>query len=146
MNMIFWKWWIVVNTGIALAALGQYYFDFLSYVYQTDNTGISMAIAAVAIAFVFCLLFDWKKVPQKENHLYWYASDAVLSLGMVGTLVGFLMVLGQAFTDINPEDIANMTAAIQTLAQGMATALITSLCGLLTSVWLKLQIIILENK
>ena len=146
MNIVFWKWWLVVNIGIAMVALGEYYFNSISYIYQTDTTGISVAITAVAVAFVVSLLFVWKNIKKSANHIYWFASDAVLSLGMVGTLAGFLMVLGQAFADINPQDIASMTAAIEALARGMATALITSLCGLVVSIWLKLQIIILEDR
>lgn len=146
MNMAFWKWWTTVNVGVIALALSEYYFSSLSYIYQTDTTGICVAIALVAIAFIFSLLFTWRKLPNNENHVYWYASEAVLSLGMVGTLVGFLIVLGQAFSNINPQDVASMTAAISTLASGMATALITSLCGLTTSIWLKLQLIILEQR
>lgn len=146
MSMIFWKWWATVNIGIISMALGEYYFRALSYVYQTDSTGLSAAIALVAIAVVVSLMFTWRKISENQNHIYWYASDAVLSLGMVGTLVGFLIVLGQAFGDINPESIESMSAAIETLAQGMATALITSLCGLVVSLWIKLQIVILENR
>lgn len=146
MNIVFWKWWLVVNIGIAMVALGEYYFNSISYIYQTDTTGISIAIAAVAIVFVVSLLFVWKNIKKSANHIYWFASDAVLSLGMIGTLAGFLMVLGQAFADINPQDITSMTAAIEALARGMATALITSLCGLVVSIWLKLQIIILEDR
>ena len=146
MNMTFWKWWATVNVGVIALALSEYYFSSLSYIYQADSTGISMAIALIAIAVVVSLLFTWKNISKNTNHIYWYASDAVLSLGMVGTLVGFLIVLGQAFSNINPQDIASMSAAIETLASGMATALITSLCGLTTSIWLKLQLVILEQK
>ena len=61
------------------------------------------------------------------------------------TLVGFLMVLGQAFADIDTSSTESMTAAIGTLATGMSTALVTSLVGLVTSIWLKYQLVILED-
>jgi len=38
-----------------------------------------------------------------------------------------------------------MTEAIGVLASGMSTALVTSLVGLLSSLWLKLQLVILEG-
>lgn len=82
---------------------------------------------------------------HSENNIYWFASDAVLSLGMMGTLIGFLIVLGQAFIGIDPSSIESMTAAITILASGMSTALVTTLTGLIVSIWLKLQLVIIEN-
>ena len=81
----------------------------------------------------------------KQTDLHWFASDAVLSLGMVGTLFGFLVVLGQSFGDIDTSSVASMTTAISKLASGMSTALVTSLVGLIASLWLKLQLVILEG-
>ena len=77
--------------------------------------------------------------------MHWFASDAVLSIGMVGTLFGFLMVLGQSFTDIDTSSVESMTDAIGILATGMSTALVTSLVGLIASLWLKLQLVILGD-
>ena len=93
------------------------------------------------------MLFQYKNIVTKtKNDFYWFMSDAVLSLGMIGTLVGFLMVLGQAFLDVDPSNIESMTNAIELLAVGMSTALVTTLVGLSTSLWLKLQLVILESK
>jgi len=80
-----------------------------------------------------------------ENSIFWFTSDAVLSVGMVGTLFGFLLVLGSAFTEIDTASTESMTEAIGVLASGMSTALVTSLVGLISSLWLKLQLVILED-
>ena len=77
--------------------------------------------------------------------MHWFASDAVMSLGMVGTLFGFLMVLGQSFSEIDTSSVDSMTDAISILATGMSTALVTSLVGLIASLWLKLQLVILGD-
>jgi len=87
----------------------------------------------------------WKNFGSQRHELHWFISDALLSLGMIGTLIGFLIVLGQAFTDIDPSNIESMTNAISVLASGMSTALITTLTGLSFSLWLKLQLVILEE-
>jgi len=86
-----------------------------------------------------------KKMVGQDNNMSWFLSDAVLSLGMVGTLFGFLLVLGSAFTEIDTSSTESMTEAIGVLASGMSTALVTSLVGLLSSLWLKLQLVILEG-
>jgi biopolymer transport protein ExbB/TolQ len=64
---------------------------------------------------------------------------------MVGTLFGFLMVLGQSFSEIDTSSTESMTAAISLLATGMSTALVTSLVGLIASLWLKLQLVVLDS-
>jgi biopolymer transport protein ExbB/TolQ len=38
-----------------------------------------------------------------------------------------------------------MKNAIVVLAKGMSTALVTTLTGLIVSVWMKLQLVIIEN-
>ena len=86
-----------------------------------------------------------KSMENEENNIYWFTSDAVLSVGMVGTLFGFLLVLGSAFTEIDTASTESMTEAIGVLASGMSTALVTSLVGLISSLWLKLQLVILED-
>ena len=55
------------------------------------------------------------------------------------------MVLGQSFSDIDTSSTESMTRAIGTLAQGMSTALVTSLVGLVASLWIKLQLVIIEE-
>ena len=64
---------------------------------------------------------------------------------MVGTLVGFLVVLTTTFTNITgytPEELKDVIGA---LASGMGIALITSLTGLLSSIVLKFQLVLLDS-
>jgi hypothetical protein len=68
-----------------------------------------------------------------------------MSIGMVGTLIGFLIVLTTTFTDIDTTSAAAMKEVIGTLASGMGIALMTSLMGLITSIILKLQLVLMEN-
>ena len=65
---------------------------------------------------------------------------------MVGTLFGFLLVLYSTFDGIDVSDTESMKKAIETLANGMGTALLTSLVGLVSSIVIKLQLVILEDK
>lgn len=143
--MYIWKWWFVFNAGILSLAFGQYQFDLLGLLYEADSTYLTFLILAIAVSTSTALGFVGKKARESDNNMFWFLSDAVLSIGMVGTLFGFLLVLGSTFTEIDTSSTESMTTAIGVLAAGMSTALTTSLVGLVSSLWLKLQLVILEG-
>lgn len=137
--MKFWKWWLTLNVGVVALLIGVFKFDLIQLLAEKDSTYLTFGILIVAISTSFSLF------PMKTKDWHWFVSDAVLSIGMVGTLFGFLMVLGQSFSDIDTSSTESMTRAIGTLAQGMSTALVTSLVGLVASLWIKLQLVIIEE-
>lgn len=137
--MKFWKWWLTLNVGVVALLIGVFKFDLIQLLAEKDSTYLTFGILIVAIGTSFSLF------PMKTKDWHWFVSDAVLSIGMVGTLFGFLMVLGQSFSDIDTSSTESMTRAIGTLAQGMSTALVTSLVGLVASLWIKLQLVIIEE-
>ena len=68
----------------------------------------------------------------------WFASDLCLTIGMVGTVIGFITMMS-GFATI---DVSNMTTVqdmIKGLGSGMSTALYTTLVGLICSALLKIQ-------
>lgn len=78
---------------------------------------------------------------EKIEHLIevgWFTSDLCLSIGMMGTVIGFIMMLS-GFANV---DVSNMTTVqdlIKGLGTGMSTALYTTLTGLICSALLKIQ-------
>lgn len=143
--MRMWQWWFVFNVGLLALGLGQYQFNLLNLLYESDSTMLTFFILAIAVGASVALGFVGRKAEGAANNMFWFLSDAVLSIGMVGTLFGFLLVLGSAFTEIDTTSTESMTTAIGVLAAGMSTALTTSLVGLISSLWLKLQLVILEG-
>jgi biopolymer transport protein ExbB/TolQ len=73
----------------------------------------------------------------------WLWSDVVLSLGMIGTVVGFMVMLS-GFAGADFSNVENTQGLIAKLSYGMSTALATTLVGLISSVLLKLQFFMLE--
>ena len=69
-----------------------------------------------------------------------------MSIGMMGTVLGFILMLdGSDLGSLDPSDIQSMKDVIGQLANGMATALLTTLVGLIASVSLRSQLILQDN-
>jgi biopolymer transport protein ExbB/TolQ len=77
-------------------------------------------------------------------HLEWFASDLVLSLGMIGTIVGFMIMLYGTFGEIDVTDMESVRNVLSAMSSGLYTALSTTLLGLISSVILKCQISIID--
>lgn len=137
--MKFWTWWTISNLGVIAVGLAAYFLNLFGLLLELDSTYLTFVTIGITFVTTCSLYF------QKTWDWQWFVSDAVLSLGMVGTLYGFLMVLGQAFTEIDTSSTESMTAAIGMLSSGMSTALITSLVGLVSSLFLKLQLVVVEG-
>ena len=69
---------------------------------------------------------------------YGFYAGVFTMLGMIGTVVGFIMAI-PALTHISPEDPGSISKAIEQLSTGVSTALYTTLVGLVASIVLRLQ-------
>ena len=65
---------------------------------------------------------------------------------MIGTVIGFLMMLGLAFQNLNVEDVTSVQTAIKFMSLGMSTALVTTLVGLVSGLLLELQLINFDDR
>jgi hypothetical protein len=72
-----------------------------------------------------------------------FASDALLKLGLLGTIVGFILMLIPV-GEVAEFDPSVMRQLLSAMSGGMAVALYTTLAGLVTSTLLKLQYHILD--
>ena len=149
--MIFWKWWTsIVLVGASVFA-GSYYLNIVSFVLENDPTYITVGIAVLFVLTTLWIgLLSWRvqngaKLSENNTMPTWFIADAVMSIGMVGTLLGFLIVLTSAFQNVDTSDTQAMQDVIGQLASGMGTALLTSLMGLISSVVLKFQLVMLET-
>jgi biopolymer transport protein ExbB/TolQ len=65
---------------------------------------------------------------------------------MIGTVIGFMFMLGSSFQQIDPSNIESMRQVIVDMASGMSTALLTTLCGLIAGLFIKVQIVMQEQE
>jgi hypothetical protein len=72
-----------------------------------------------------------------------FTSDALLKLGLLGTLVGFIWML-LPVAELSEFDAVQVRGLLTAMSGGMAVALYTTIAGLVTSTLLKLQYYIID--
>lgn len=81
----------------------------------------------------------------KSSHDYgWFFVDAMIKLGLLGTVVGFIYMLGSV-SDTSALDLNAMQKVMQQMSNGMGTALYTTLAGLTGSILLAMQYQLLDR-
>jgi hypothetical protein len=73
-----------------------------------------------------------------------FAGDALLKLGLLGTIVGFILML-LPLAALETFDAASMKSSMKVMSGGMAVAMYTTLAGLVGSILVKAQYYILDN-
>jgi len=142
----FLKWWLcacMIGIGLFL----MYYYGLFEKVNNGDLTKISFGILVLFLVFSAKLgVLTYKMdtvVPSQLNTIKWFA-EKFITVGMIGTVLGFLFTLDTVFCGIDASNVNSMQSAISNMAQGMGTALYTTASGLICSFLLKLQIYNLE--
>jgi ABC-type uncharacterized transport system permease subunit len=157
----FLRWLVVAAvSGAAFAALAGT--GFVSMVWEKDASYISALTAlffAVVSAFMghatwvasattplcFIKLPVIRAVSKSEleemrerEEVGWFCSELCLALGMLGTIIGFCMML-TGFETLDVKDASSIQAILGDLGKSMATALYTTLVGLSCGCLLKIQ-------
>lgn len=68
----------------------------------------------------------------------WMAADISLKLGLLGTVIGFILML-QPISELNNTSPEELKVALSSMSSGMAVALFTTLTGLVSSILIRLQ-------
>ena len=127
-----------------------------------DRSGISYLIAAIWLVLTLRWLW-WLRWVQRQYDLPtdfdtehreailarwlnhgWFAADSVLKLGLLGTIIGFILMLAP-ISKLSGYDAASLQAALGEMSAGMAVALYTTLTGLVANLLLRLQFQILSD-
>ncbi|MGB1117615.1 MAG: MotA/TolQ/ExbB proton channel family protein [Parvibaculales bacterium] len=127
-----------------------------------DRSGISYLIAAIWLVLTLRWLWLLRWVQRQYdlptdfdtehreailarwlNH-GWFAADSVLKLGLLGTIIGFILMLAP-ISKLSGYDAASLQAALGEMSAGMAVALYTTLTGLVANLLLRLQFQILSD-
>ena len=75
---------------------------------------------------------------EKKISYGFVASDVALKLGLLGTIIGFILML-KPIADLNSTSPEDLKMALSSMSSGMAVALYTTLTGLIVSTLLRIQ-------
>ena len=149
------RWWLFISLTIILT-FSFYYFGLFAEVWDKDRTKLSFLIMFL---FFFTSIHCGKETIKVSNALEgnvseneiknidwrgnqeigWFISDFVLTIGMIGTVSGFLLMLTGAFAGVDLNDEVAMKNVLEKMSKGMSTALYTTLFGLICGGLLKIQ-------
>lgn len=73
-----------------------------------------------------------------------FAGDALMKLGLFGTIVGFIIMLAP-MSGLDTENQAALKTSMSMMSEGMAVAMYTTLTGLVGSILLKVQYALVES-
>ena len=142
------KWWLV----FCLTLLGLctcVYFNIHKDLYAADVTRLSFLIISIFTCTSIWIGLKTYKVGIQQDYnqksdVGWFIAESCLAIGMVGTVTGFLIMLGTAFENVDVTNSATLQQALSDMATGMSTALWTTLVGLVCSLIIKVQLVNLE--
>jgi len=152
-HTLFLKWWLfAVLMSMTFVALAMS--KFFHVLWDKDVTKLSFVLVVLFVSMsTWCgyktfRLSKFLDDGRTENHLVekiehlievgWFTSDLCLTIGMIGTVTGFIMMLS-GFTSVDIGDIQTIQDLIKKLGLGMSTALYSTLVGLICSSLLKIQ-------
>ena len=138
------KWWLIFCVTLISFFSASYFFSLHLHLWESDATKISFIILTVFVfssAWVGKITYDG----QGNQNVGWFIAESLLGLGMIGTVTGFLLMLGNAFENIDVSNTETLQNALTQMALGMSTALYTTLIGLICSLILKIQLVNYET-
>jgi hypothetical protein len=79
-----------------------------------------------------------------SNHFGSFASDTLMKLGLLGTIVGFIMMLAP-IAGLDADNRMALKSSMTLMSDGMAVAMYTTLAGLIGSILIKIQYYMLDE-
>lgn len=136
-------WWVstlLISTGL----FWSYYTGIVSEIWQKDSSYITSII--IITFFIGTLCIGWATKSNVDNSINkkslfdtaWFLSDFMMGLGMAGTVIGIIQLLGidQSVNVQNPEALSKL---INEMWSTMGVAFYPNALGILGSLTLKLQ-------
>ncbi len=81
---------------------------------------------------------------KAPHEIGWYSADIMIRLGLLGTVIGFILMLGSV-ANITDFDITSLQKILKHMSTGMGTALYTTMAGLVCSMLTTFQYHMLDS-
>jgi hypothetical protein len=153
LDNIFLKWWVFVCAIFTAAGFAQYQFNLLDLIWEQDIFKLSFVIMAVFFAIIIkngylayhTQYSEWATVDTEKQ---WFWSSILTKMGLTGTIVGFLAMLlsaGISFESMDTSNVSEVIMLLEDITLGMATALWTTLVGVVCSQLVDIQLIYIDQ-
>ena len=140
-KFLFW-WLLICLTSLFIYLM--YDFELLIPFYAKDVTMLTYFITILFVT-TSCSIGYKNLVQSKSYDIEWFISDIVLTLGMIGTIIGFILMLSGTFDTLQIANVESVRLLIASMSKGLYTALNTTLAGLISSALLKTQLVICDD-
>lgn len=142
--------WFLLNAVILTSLFLVEQKGFISLIVKNDLSHISIVIMALYIcasAFVgrLCYLADQATCRRDREYLLkrmdvgWFAAEHFFSLGLLGTILGLTIA-----TQTSLKETVTISEVVAGLKVGLNTAFYTTICGIIFSLPLQVQLMILK--
>ena len=121
-----------------IGLIAEYYLD---TVRDQEKRPQTVATAAVEHAIWSNLL---EQKVSDHHEIGWFSVNLLLKLGLLGTVVGFILMIN-ALTEVKTIEYSDLKGLISNMALGMGIALTTTVVGLVTSILLGIQCLLLDR-
>lgn len=140
--------WFIFVLGNTIAAFWLVYMGVFAWMIQVDITFISVLVLMLYSWSILSLLHDVKsKKPFKEKFdVQYFIANHLPALGLLGTVIGLMFAVNaMSSMNINVSDQSTIIKLMQQMFTALGTALVTTIVGLITSLMLKAQILIINS-
>jgi len=152
-NMTVFKRWFLMVVLVTVAGVALFHFGVVQDIYETDISRLSSVIMVLYVIGTALAGFNSHRVGthhklthNTEHRLYigWFISEAMMVLGLAGTVIGFIVLFNGNFEGVTFDDPDKIKEIIVAIASGMGVALYTTLVGIFASLLLKMQLVSIE--
>lgn len=143
----FLRWWLIALV-VAVIAFWGWYAGIFELMYLYDHSKLTFVTLAVFLYSSVVIGISTYKVTdenfneevQKERQEFgWFTAELCMALGLLGTVIGFIIMMNADITSFTAADPASVQRLIGIISSSMGTAFYTTAVGLTTSILLKLQ-------
>ncbi|MBI33529.1 MAG: hypothetical protein CMD98_06655 [Gammaproteobacteria bacterium] len=151
MNKVLQRWYLFVMVYLC-GVYALYTNGIFVDIYENDVTKLTFVIYGLFILSTGIL--GWvshkcKLGPKKFKHnkftdMCWFMSDAMMTLGLIGTVAGMIFLFGMIFGNIDPSVPEDLKNALGHMATGLSTAMYTTIVGMVCSLLTRVQLMNIE--
>lgn len=128
---VYFLWWVIYASTVALAFILSLFGGLISLFLAADPTYLSIVIfLSLLLSFTFTgLSFFYSSYSRRITAFNDFASQLCMGLGMMGSLIGFALLLS-GFNLVNFENAQSTNELVKQIGVGASTAIYTTIAGL----------------